>query len=86
MRILVVGAGIAGLAAGRALTRAGHTVEVVERASGQDRGGAGIYLPGNAIRARDEQNRREPEQVGRAQRVPEVRPPVRRHRGVPGFA
>ena len=51
MRILVVGAGIAGLAAGRALTRAGHTVEVVERASGQDRGGAGIYLPGNAVRA-----------------------------------
>lgn len=33
MRILVVGAGIAGLAAGRALTRAGHAVEVVERAA-----------------------------------------------------
>jgi 2-polyprenyl-6-methoxyphenol hydroxylase-like FAD-dependent oxidoreductase len=51
VRILVVGAGIAGLAAGRALTRAGHAVEVVERAAGPDRGGAGIYLPGNAVRA-----------------------------------
>ena len=35
MRILVVGAGIAGLAAARALTRAGQAVEVVERAAGQ---------------------------------------------------
>ena len=51
MRILVVGAGIAGLAAARALTRAGQAVEVVERAAGPDRGGAGIYLPGNAVRA-----------------------------------
>ena len=51
MRILVVGAGIAGLAAARALTRAGQAVAVVERAAGPDRGGAGIYLPGNAVRA-----------------------------------
>ena len=51
MRILVVGAGIAGLAAARTLTRSGHAVEVVERAAGPDRGGAGIYLPGNAVRA-----------------------------------
>ena len=51
MRILVVGAGIAGLAAARALTRAGQAVEVVERAAGPDRGGAGLYLPGNAVRA-----------------------------------
>jgi FAD-dependent urate hydroxylase len=51
VRILVVGAGLAGLAAGRALTRAGLSVEVVERASGPDRGGTGIYLPGNATRA-----------------------------------
>jgi 2-polyprenyl-6-methoxyphenol hydroxylase-like FAD-dependent oxidoreductase len=51
VQILVVGAGIAGLASARALTRAGHVVEVVERAAGPDRGGAGLYLPGNAVRA-----------------------------------
>jgi FAD-dependent urate hydroxylase len=51
MRILVIGAGIAGLAAARALTSAGHGVEVVERASSPDRGGTGLYLPGNATRA-----------------------------------
>jgi 2-polyprenyl-6-methoxyphenol hydroxylase-like FAD-dependent oxidoreductase len=51
VRILVVGAGIAGLAAARALTRPGAEVEVVERAGGPDRGGTGIYLPGNAVRA-----------------------------------
>jgi 2-polyprenyl-6-methoxyphenol hydroxylase-like FAD-dependent oxidoreductase len=51
VQILVVGAGIAGLASARALTRAGHVVEVVERAAGPDRGGVGLYLPGNAVRA-----------------------------------
>jgi FAD-dependent urate hydroxylase len=51
MRVLVVGAGIAGLATARALVRAGLQVEVVERASGPDRGGTGLYLPGNATRA-----------------------------------
>jgi 2-polyprenyl-6-methoxyphenol hydroxylase-like FAD-dependent oxidoreductase len=47
----VVGAGIAGLAAARALDRAGVRTEVVERAPGPDRGGTGLYLPGNATRA-----------------------------------
>lgn len=50
--VVVVGAGIAGLSAGLALRRAGAVVEVVERApDGPDRGGAGLYLPGNATRA-----------------------------------
>jgi salicylate hydroxylase len=48
---LVAGAGIAGLAAAVALGRSGLAVEVVERAGGPDRGGAGLFLPGNATRA-----------------------------------
>jgi 2-polyprenyl-6-methoxyphenol hydroxylase-like FAD-dependent oxidoreductase len=51
VRALVVGAGIAGLATARALRRWGATVEVVERAPRPQPAGAGIYLPGNAVRA-----------------------------------
>jgi FAD-dependent urate hydroxylase len=50
-RILVVGAGIAGLAAARTLDRAGFSVEVVERQPAWGEAGVGIYLPGNASRA-----------------------------------
>jgi 2-polyprenyl-6-methoxyphenol hydroxylase-like FAD-dependent oxidoreductase len=50
-RILVVGAGIAGLAAARTLARAGFSAEVVERRPAWDETGTGIYLPGNAARA-----------------------------------
>jgi 2-polyprenyl-6-methoxyphenol hydroxylase-like FAD-dependent oxidoreductase len=50
-RILVVGAGIAGLAAARTLARAGFSVEVVERELAWGEVGMGIYLPGNAFRA-----------------------------------
>lgn len=50
-RVLVVGAGIAGLATARALTRAGASVRVVERSSAPAASGAGLYLPGNAARA-----------------------------------
>jgi FAD-dependent urate hydroxylase len=50
-RILVVGAGIAGLAAARTLARAGLSAEVVERDRAWREAGTGIYLPGNAARA-----------------------------------
>ncbi len=51
LRILLVGAGIAGLAAARTLTRAGYAVEVLDRAPAPDPAGAGLYLPANAGRA-----------------------------------
>ncbi len=51
MRILIVGAGIAGLALAHALHRRGGTPEVVERVSDWQPIGAGLYLPGNAVRA-----------------------------------
>jgi FAD-dependent urate hydroxylase len=50
-RILVVGAGIAGLAVARTLARADFEVEVVERKPEWREAGTGIYLPGNAARA-----------------------------------
>ncbi|AZM61349.1 MULTISPECIES: FAD-dependent oxidoreductase [unclassified Streptomyces] len=49
--VLVVGAGVAGLATAIALTRNGMTVDVVERSSDHRGGGAGLFLPGNAVRA-----------------------------------
>ena len=50
-RILVVGAGLGGLAVARTLARAGFSVEVVEREPAWEEAGTGIYLPGNAARA-----------------------------------
>ena len=51
--MLIVGAGIAGLALARALRLRESTVEllVVERAEQWSQAGAGLYLPGNAVRA-----------------------------------
>jgi 2-polyprenyl-6-methoxyphenol hydroxylase-like FAD-dependent oxidoreductase len=51
LRVLVVGAGIAGLGAARALRQRGFAADVVERDPAWAHTGAGIYLPGNAARA-----------------------------------
>ena len=49
--MLIVGAGIAGLALARALHQRGIVAEVVERATSWEPSGAGLYLPANAVRA-----------------------------------
>jgi FAD-dependent urate hydroxylase len=51
LRILVVGAGIGGLGVARALAQREISVDVVEREPIWSKAGAGIYLPGNAVRA-----------------------------------
>lgn len=50
MRILIIGAGIAGLATALALARKGHEVRVLERADGLGEVGAGLQLGPNAMR------------------------------------
>lgn len=50
-RVLIVGAGIAGLALAKSVHQQGFDVEVVERSAGWDQGGAGLFLPANAVRA-----------------------------------
>jgi 2-polyprenyl-6-methoxyphenol hydroxylase-like FAD-dependent oxidoreductase len=54
VRILIVGAGIAGLALAGALERRGIIAEVVERTTVAKRSGTGMYLQANAMRALDE--------------------------------
>jgi 2-polyprenyl-6-methoxyphenol hydroxylase-like FAD-dependent oxidoreductase len=54
MRIVVIGAGIAGAVTAVAAQRAGHQVRVIERSPADDApAGAGISLFGNALRALD---------------------------------
>jgi 2-polyprenyl-6-methoxyphenol hydroxylase-like FAD-dependent oxidoreductase len=48
LRVLVVGAGIGGLGAARALRRRGFAADVIEREPAWTHTGAGIYLPGAA--------------------------------------
>jgi 2-polyprenyl-6-methoxyphenol hydroxylase-like FAD-dependent oxidoreductase len=82
MRVLVVGAGIAGLAAARTLHTQGAVVEIIERAAAPTREGTGIYLPGNAVRALDG--------LGLGEHVAELAVRIERqvvadHRGTPLF-
>lgn len=51
LRILIVGAGVAGLALGRALQRCGCLPDIIERKADWGDAGTGMYLPGNALRA-----------------------------------
>lgn len=53
MRILIAGAGIAGLAAALALARKGHAVQVIEQAAALEEVGAGLQLGPNAMRVLD---------------------------------
>lgn len=69
-RVLIVGAGIAGLAAGVALARHGITADIVERAEEWRTAGAGMYLQVNAVRALDD--------LGLAEAVEKRGAPVRR--------
>jgi 2-polyprenyl-6-methoxyphenol hydroxylase-like FAD-dependent oxidoreductase len=50
-RILIVGAGIAGLALGRALRLKGFRPDIIERVDSWSTVGAGLYIPGNGARA-----------------------------------
>ena len=50
-RILIVGAGLAGLALTRALRRAGFAPQLIEREAGWEDAGTGMYLPANGVRA-----------------------------------
>jgi 2-polyprenyl-6-methoxyphenol hydroxylase-like FAD-dependent oxidoreductase len=50
-RILIVGAGLAGLSLARALRQAGLAPQVIEREASWGVAGTGIYLPANGVRA-----------------------------------
>ena len=49
--VLIVGAGIGGLALGRALRTRGIAAEIIERTTAWTPAGTGIYLPANGVRA-----------------------------------
>jgi len=53
MRILIAGAGIAGLTAALALARKGHDVRIIEQATALEEVGAGLQLGPNAMRVLD---------------------------------
>lgn len=70
MKILIVGAGIGGLAAARAFEMQGFSPDVVERQSASPNAGHSIFLLGNAMRAL--------RQLGLEHKVTSVAFPVRR--------
>ena len=51
LRVLIVGAGVAGLALGRALQGRGCWPDIIERNTVWNDAGTGMYLPGNTLRA-----------------------------------
>ena len=53
LRIVVVGAGLGGLAAAIGLARSGHSVHIFEAAERLSEVGAGIQIPPNAARILD---------------------------------
>jgi 2-polyprenyl-6-methoxyphenol hydroxylase-like FAD-dependent oxidoreductase len=80
VRVLIVGAGIAGLALARSLHDRGIESDVVERTPEWPSHGAGLYLPANAVRAL--------EQLGAGPALAEHANPIERqrfldHRGRP---
>ena len=72
IRVLIAGAGIAGLALARALHQRGIVAEVVERSPALQQAGAGLYLPANAVRAL--------RALGIGSAVERIATPVRRQR------
>lgn len=50
LQVLIVGAGLGGLATAVALARSGHTVQVLEQAAALGEVGAGIQVPSNSSR------------------------------------
>jgi 2-polyprenyl-6-methoxyphenol hydroxylase-like FAD-dependent oxidoreductase len=82
VRVLIVGAGVAGLTTARLVRRWGAEVELIERTPAPVPSGTGIYLLGNALRAL--------EGVGLARPVADLAVRIRRqctadHRGRPLF-
>lgn len=78
MKILIVGAGLAGLSLARALLSRGICADIVERRRDWKSPGFGLFLPGNASRAFAE--------LGLLAKITEVAVPIRRqdfydHRG-----
>jgi len=72
LRVLIVGAGISGLALARALADRGITADIVERGSDDRPAGTGLYLPANAVRAL--------QRIGVGDEVAKRAAPIRRQR------
>ncbi|HEY4420177.1 MAG TPA: FAD-dependent oxidoreductase [Pseudonocardia sp.] len=81
MHIVVVGAGLGGLAAALGVHRAGHEVTVLERAPEPRETGAGIGIPPNGVLALDALGLGEPVRARAVPRPPTAgRAPARRSR------